>query len=179
MTKRCGICLAMLLLATAAYAGARIDGKITAIDAEKGTLEISGVTVITKDAKLWDLIFPSRLSRLRVGWGVEATGTFTGPREFTATQLVAKYFRHYEIQAKVDAGDVRARTLSISGITVKIPADCTFEDENGDETTLEKLPVGRKMEVEGDWTGPAEFTCYSIEVWKEKKEECPAGDRKS
>ena len=35
------------------------------------------------------------------------------------------------------------------------------------------------MEVEGDWTGPAEFTCYSIEVWKEKKEECPAGDRKS
>jgi len=92
---------------------------------------------------------------------------------------VAKYFRHYEIQAKVDAVDARARTLSISGITVKIPADCTFEDENGDETTLEKLPVGRKMEVEGDWTGPAEFTCYSIEVWKEKKEECPAGDRKS
>lgn len=172
MTKLCGICLATLLLATAAHAGARVDGKITAIDAEKGTLEISGVTVITKDAKLWDLIFPSRLSRLRVGWGVEATGEFTGPRELTAKQLVAKYFRHYEIQAKVDAVDAQARTLAISGITVKVPADCTIEDENGDAMPLEKLPVGRKMEVEGNWTGPAEFTCYSIEVWKaeEKKE---------
>jgi hypothetical protein len=129
--------------------------------------------VNAKDAKIWDLIFPTGLSHLHTGWGMEAVGKFTGPRQFTATSVVAKYFRHYEIQAKPDAVDAAARTLSVSGITVKVPADCKIEDEHGDTILIDKVPVGRMMEIEGDWTGPGEFTCYSIEVWKveEKKEE--------
>lgn len=152
MRKLCATALAMILFAAAAHAEQRIDGKITAIDAEKGTLEISGVTVITKDAKVWDLCIPTALSHLKVGWGAEATGKFTGPREFTARMLVAKWFRHYEIQSKIDAVDAQARTLALSGITVKVPADCKIEDENGDAMPIEKLPVGRMMEIEGDWT---------------------------
>lgn len=166
MTKIFSIGLVMILLAAAAQAGERIDGKITAIDAAKGTIDVSGVTVIAKDAKVWDLIFPSRLSRLRVGWGIEAVGKFTGPRELTANMIVAKYIRHYEINAKLDAVDAQARTLTISGITVKVPADCKIEDEKGNTTTIDKLPIGPTVEIEGNWTGPAEFTCYSIEVWK-------------
>lgn len=176
MTKLFSIGLAMILLGAAAHAGAhageRIDGKITAIDAAKASIDVSGVTVIAKDAKVWDLIFPSGLSHLKVGWGIEAEGSFTGPREFTANKLVAKYIRHYEINAKLDAVDAQARTLTISGITVKVPADCKIEDDAENTTTIEKLPIGRMIEVEGNWTGPAEFTIYSIEVWKaeEKKE---------
>lgn len=170
MTKLFSIGLAMVLLATVACAGQqRIDGKITSIDAEKGVIDISGVTINAKDAKAWDLIIPTRLSHLRAGWGMEAVGTFTGPRQFTATRVVAKWFRHYEIQAKVDAVDAQARTLSVSGITVKVSADCKIEDENGDTMPIEKLPVGRMTEIEGDWTGPGEFTCYSIELWKQKE----------
>ncbi len=158
--------LAMLLLSAAAHAADRIEGKITVIDAEKGIVGISGVTVIAKDAKIRDLIFPTRLSHLMVGWGIEAEGEFTGPLEFTANKIGAKYFRHYEINAKLDAVDAPARTLTISGITVKVPADCKIEDENENTTTIDKLPIGRMIEVEGNWTGHAEFTCYSIEVWK-------------
>jgi len=171
MKRLFSIGLAMLLLSAAAHAGERIDGKITAIDAAKGTIGISGVTVITKDATVRDLIFPSRLSRLKVGWGIEAEGKFTGPREFTANRIVAKYIKHYEINAKLDAVDAQAQTLTISGITVKLLPNCTIEDEAGHTTTLDKLPVGRMIEVEGNWTGPGEFSIYSIEVWKaeEKK----------
>lgn len=173
MTKSFSIGLAMILLAAAAHAGERIEGKITAIDAANGIIEVSGVTVIAKDAKIKDLIFPTSLSHLHVGWGIEAEGKFTGPREFTAKKVGAKYFRHYQIQAKLDAVDAQARTLTISGITVKVPADCKIEDEKGDTTLIDTLPIGRMMEVEGNWTGPAEFTIYSIEVWKaeERKEE--------
>lgn len=165
--------LAALLLAGAAHAGERIDGKITAIDAATGIIEMSGVKILAKEAKVRDLIFPSQLSRLKVGWSIEAEGEFTGSREFTANRIEAKYFRHYEINAKLDAADAPARTLTISGITVKVPTDCKIEDEEGNATLIEKLPIGRMIEVEGDWTGPAEFTIYSIEVWKaeEKKEE--------
>jgi len=171
MTKLLGTGLAMILLAAAAHAEERIDGKITAIDAVKGTIEMSGVTVMAKDATVRDLIFPSRLSRIKAGGSMEAMGKFTGPRQFTANRIVAKYFMHYEIQAKLDAVDAQARTLTISGITVKVPANCKIEDEKGNTTVLEKLPVGRMMEFEGNWTGPGEFTIYSIEVWKaeEKK----------
>lgn len=169
MTKLFSIGLAVILLAAAAHAEERIDGKITAIDAAKGTIDISGVTVNAKDARAWDLIFPTSLSHLRAGWGMEAVGKFTGPRQFTATSVVAKYFRHYEINAKLDAVDAQARTLTISGITVKLLPDCTIEDEAGHTTTLDKLPVGRMIEVEGNWTGPGEFSIYSIEVWKAEK----------
>jgi len=165
--------LSALLLAGAAHAGERIDGKITAIDAATGIIEVSGVKILAKEAKVRDLIFPSRLSRLKVGWSIEAEGKFTGSREFTANRIEAKYFRHYEINAKLDAVNAQARTLTISGITVKVPADCKIGDEEGNATLIDKLPVGRMIEVEGNWTGPAEFTIYSIEVWKaeEKKEE--------
>ncbi|MCX6353796.1 MAG: DUF5666 domain-containing protein [Candidatus Aureabacteria bacterium] len=80
-----------------------------------------------------------------------------------------KYFRHYEINAKLDATDANARTLTISAITVKVPADCEIEDEEEETTRIEKLPVGRKIEVEGKWTGPGEFTAYRLEVRKDEE----------
>lgn len=172
MKRVVGACVALLLLSAAAHAAERVDGKITAIDAEKGTIEMSGITVLAKGAKVWDLIFPTSLTHLRTGWSMEATGSFSGPRQFTATMIVAKYFMHYEIQAKPDAIDAQARTLSVSGVTVKVPANCEIEDAEGETTTLDKLPVGGMMEIEGNWTASAEFTCYSIEVYKaEKKDE--------
>jgi hypothetical protein len=166
MKKLVGAGLALLFLAAVAHAGERIEGKITAIDAEKGTIDVSGVTVNAKDAKVKDLIFPSGLSHLRVGWGIEAEGKFTGPLQFAANKVGAKYFRRFEIHAKVDAVDAQAKTLSVSGITVKLLPDCKVEDENGHATTLDKLPVGRMMELEGNWTGHAEFAVYSVEVMK-------------
>lgn len=178
MKRAVGACVALLLLAMTVHAAERVDGKITAIDAEKGIIEMSGITVLAKDAKVWDLIFPTSLSHLRTGWSMEAVGSFSGPREFTASSIVAKYFMHYEIQAKAEAVDAQARTIAFSGVIVKVPSDCEIEDEEGNTTTIDKLPVGRMMEIEGNWTAPAEFTCYSIEVYKAEEKEEPKGEDK-
>jgi len=167
--------LSALLLAGAAHAGeVTMAGKVTAVDVAAGTLDVSGVKVITKDAKFSDLlILPCSLKRIKPGWSVELYGKFTGPREFTARRIETKYFKHYEIDAKLDAADAQARTLTISGITVKVPADCEIEGENGKTTLIEKLPIGRDIEVEGNWTGTGEFTANKIEAQKaeEKKKE--------
>jgi len=172
MKKLFSMGIAALLLAGAAHAGEYLSGPIASIDASKGIIEISGVTILAKDAKVRNLLFPSRLSRLHAGRLIEAQGKFTGPREFTADKIEVNYFKHYEINAKLDAVDANARTLTISAITVKVPADCKIEDDKEETIHIENLPVGRKVEVEGKWTGPAEFTVYSIEVLnaEEKKD---------
>lgn len=64
--------IATLLLAGAAHACEDLSGPITAIDAPNGTIEVSGVTILAKDAKVRNLLFPSRLSRLHAGRLIEA-----------------------------------------------------------------------------------------------------------
>lgn len=162
-------CFALLLLAPALDAREDISGVITEMNQEARTFEISGVTINAKDAKVTRLLTPFSLGRLKVGSKVEAQGKFTGKIEFTASIVETKYIEHYEINARLDGIDVDGRTLNISGITIEVPASCAIKDEKKNKIPIEKLPVGRKVEVEGNWTAMAEFTAYKIEAYKEKK----------
>ncbi len=164
-----GICCALLLFSPAVHAREDISGVITEMNQEERTFEISGVTINAKDAKVKRLLTPFSLGRLKVGSKVEAQGKFTGKREFTANIVETKYIEHYEINARLDGIDVDGRTLDISGITIEVPASCAIKDEKKNKIPIEKLPVGRKVEVEGNWTAMAEFTAYEIKVHREKE----------
>ena len=162
--KLLGVCLTMLLLAVAVQADDDISGKITAIDAAAGTLEISGVKIMAKDAAVKGLIMPSSLSKLKVGDKVAVEGTFSGSLKFTARKIEKKLFEHAEIDGTLHSVNAKARTLNISGITVKVPEGAELEGADDNQITLERLPKGKKLEVEGEWTGKGEFTASSIEV---------------
>lgn len=167
--KLLGVTLAIVVIAGAAGAQEDISGQITAIDPSKGTFEISTVTIEAKDASIKSLLMPTTLARLKIGDKVEAQGEFSGRRRFAAKMVEKKLFDHYEINAKLGRVDAKARTLEISGVTIKVPASCEIQDPERKTTTIEKLPVGRMTEVEGNWTGDAEFTAYKIEVYKEEE----------
>ena len=164
-------CFTVLLLATAAQARDELSGRITAIDPAKETLEISGVTIDAKGADIQGLLFSRSLSKYKVGEMARIEGRFSGPREMKATKVEKKIFEHFEIEAVLDEVDARARTLKISGITVKVPEGVKIEDIDGKRTTLDKLANGQKVEVEGEWSGPAEFTAAKVEMKKNEKKE--------
>ncbi len=160
---------AIVLIAAAACAGEDISGRITSIDPSKSTFEISAVTIDAKNASVKSLLIPTTLARLKIGDKVEAQGEFSGRRRFTARVVEKKIFEHYEINAKLNRVDAKARTLDISGVTIKVPENCEIQDPERKATTIEKLPVGRMIEIEGNWTGDSEFTAYKIEVYKEEE----------
>ena len=169
--KLLGLFLTVLLLAAAVQADDDISGKITAIDTAAGTLEISGVKIMAKDAKVEGVLIPSSLAKFKVGDKVRIKGAFTGPLQMRADKIEKKIIEHYEINATLDNVDAKARVLKISGITIPVPEGIMIEDTEDEPTTIDKLEKGKFIEVEGKWTGKGEFTADKIEMYKEDKEE--------
>lgn len=153
-----------LLLATA-NADDEIHGKITAIDAAGGAIEVSGVKIIAKNAKIENLNDAiCALADLKVGDSVEVDGIFTGPGEMTASKIEQEGVVQDKVEGRLEAVDSAARTLTISGIKVKVPAGAFLEGKKDMPITLEQLTVGTRVECKGTWTGPGELTASKIEV---------------
>jgi hypothetical protein len=159
-------CAAMCLLCAGTCVGDEIKGTITVIDADAGTLEISGVKVIAGKAPVKGLPGGKlMLSDFTVGDRVEIDGVFTGPGEFSAARVEREDFERDAVEGHLEKVDVAARILSISGITVKVPATARISPENKSRTIkLEKLIVGLPVECAGTWTAPRELTAEIVEL---------------
>ena len=169
--KLFGVCLTVLLVATAAHAVDELSGIIATIDPSAGTLEVSGVKITTKDAKVEGVIMPSNLTKFKKGDKVQAQGAFSGPLQMRADKIEKKIIRHYEIDARLEEVDVKSRILKISGITIPVPEGIMIEDAEDAPTTIDKLAAGQMIEVEGKWTGIGEFTADKIEIEKEEEKD--------
>jgi hypothetical protein len=161
------ICLTALFVAAAVHADDYLSGKIDAIDAEKGTLVVSGVTIMAQDAGVKGLVMCSKLSRLKTGNKVGVTGRFTGPLQMRADRVKKIFFANYEIFATLDKIDAKAGILQLSGITVMVPEGAWIEDAQGTRTTMDTLAKGQRLEVDGNWTAPCELTASRVEIKKE------------
>ena len=158
-------CMCMFLFLTTAYATDDLQGKITAIDIEGGTIEVSGVKIIAKSAKIENLNdMKCTPAALKVGDSVEVDGIFSGPAEMTATKIEQEGVVQDKIEGILEAVDCAARTLMISGILVKVPAGTFLEGKHDLPIKLEELTVGTRIECEGTWTGSRELTVGKIEV---------------
>ena len=150
---------------SSAYAADDIQGKITAIDIEGRTIEISGVKIIAKNAKIENLNDTiCTLADLKVGDSVDVDGIFSGPGEMTATKIEQEGVVQDQIEGSLEAVDSAARTLTISGIKVKVPAGAFLEGKKDMPITLEQLTIGTRVECEGTWTGSRELTASKVEV---------------
>jgi len=164
MRLRMSCALARLALSTA-FADDEIKGKITSLDAAAGTLEISGVKIIAKNAKVEGMLGRIRsLADLKVGDGVDVEGTFSGPAEMTAREVEKKAVATDEVKGALAAVDTAARTLTISGITVKVTENTRLEGEEGVGITFAQITVGTRAECEGKWTGAKELTASKVDV---------------
>ena len=160
----CVIC--MLLLPAAGLAEDEIQGKIESVDAGNGIVVVSGVKIAAKTARIEirdDT--PGTLSELKEGNAIEAEGSFTGIGEFTARKIEVEGYVDDKLEGSIEAVDTKARTITISGITVNVPESAYLEDDNGDKPiTLEELTAGTRADCKGQWTGPKEFTAVKIEI---------------
>lgn len=80
--------IVMLLLVSGLCVADEITGKITSVDTKNGTIEISGVKIITKDARIEgedDRVIT--LKDLTVGLYVECNGIWTESKEFLASKI--------------------------------------------------------------------------------------------
>ena len=165
--KMLSICLTVLFVAAAVHADDYLSGKIDAIDAEKGTLVVSGVTVTAQDGAVKGLVMCSKLSRLKAGNKVGVKGTFAGPLAMRADRVKKMFFANYEIFATLDKLDANARLLQLSGITVIVPEGAWIEDAHGKRTTMNTLTKGQRLEVDGIWTAPGKLRAARVEIKKE------------
>lgn len=178
--KYFAVFVAVLMVATAVYARDEMSGTITAIDPAKGALEVSGIKILTKDAKIQGIValIPSKLEKYKVGDKVQLEGEFTGKRVFKASKVEPKIFKHYGIEGTLHEVKAKDRVLEISGITVKVPEGVEIEGDKGN-ITLDKLVRGRRVDVEGQWTGKAQFTADSVEMEEqEEKKACGKKEEK-
>ncbi|MCX6340538.1 MAG: DUF5666 domain-containing protein [Candidatus Aureabacteria bacterium] len=163
--KGCACCVLVLVLISLAYADDGIQGKITAIDATGGTIEVSGVKVIAKRAVIENLAdMKCTLADLKVGDSVDVDGTLTGAGEMTAREIDQEHAVVDQIEGRLASRDNAARTLTVSGVTVKVPATALVEDTHDRPITLEGLTPGSRIDCEGTWTGPRELTATRVEA---------------
>jgi len=160
------ICFAAIfLLLSAICAADEIKGKITAVDAEGGTIEISGVKIMAKKATIKNLVgMRCEISELKVGDRVEVDGAFSGPGQMLATEIEKKAFKRDQIEGKLEKVDSGTRTLLISGATVNVSKDARIEGEDDKVISLKDLAVGYPVECKGAWTGSKEFSASKVEL---------------
>jgi hypothetical protein len=160
------ICFAAIFLLLSAICVAdEIKGKITAIYAEGGTIEVSGVKIIAKKATIKNLVgMRCEISELKVGDRVEIDGVFSGPGEMLAAEIEREAFKHDQIEGKLEKVDGGTRTLLISGVTVNVSKDARIEGKDDKVISLKDLAVGYQVECKGTWTGSKEFSASKIEL---------------
>lgn len=155
----------MLAFASSAFAGGEIKGKITAINAANGTLEISGVTVNAKNAAVKSKTdAPCSLTDLKAGDSVEVDGAFTGPGEVAASEIEQEWSARDQVKGVVAAVDPKSRTLTIHGIMVKVAEGARLEGRDDIPITFAQLTVGARVECEGAWTGKRELSASKAEL---------------
>jgi len=160
------ICFAAIFLLLPAICVAdEIKGKITAVDAESGTIEVSGVKIIAKKATIKNLVgMRCEISELKVGDRVEVDGAFSGPGEMLATEIEREAFERDQIEGKLEKVDSDTRTLLISGVTVNVSKDARIKRNDNKVISLKDLTVGYQVECKGAWTGSKEFSASKIEL---------------
>ncbi len=160
------ICFAaiFLFLSTICIAD-EIKGKITAIDAAGGIIEVSGVKILAEKAKIENFDDrPYKISELKVGDIVEVEGVFSGAGEMTATEIERKVNKHDYIEGRLEKVDITARTLLVGGVTVNVLKGAKLEGDDDKDISLKDLAIGYKVECDGAWTGFQEFSAIKIEM---------------
>ncbi|MCX6355352.1 MAG: DUF5666 domain-containing protein [Candidatus Aureabacteria bacterium] len=144
-----------------------LEGKITAIDAKAGIVEISGVKMLAKNA---EIVGPNEskltIIDLKVGDYVDGDGNFSGKAEFTATRIEREADIIDQIEGKLTAVDSEKRTLTISGVTIKVPEGILIMKKRESDLPIKiyELTIGDRAHCEGKWTGPKELTARTIRV---------------
>lgn len=160
------VCAAVVILAvSSACADDEIAGKISALDAAAGTLEISGVKITCKAAVVRSAMGkPCSLSDLKAGESVDAEGTFSGPGEMTASEIEQELTVKDQAKGTIVSTDAAARTLAISGITVKVPEGARIEVRGNAGVGFAGIRPGARAECEGKWTGRRELTASEVDI---------------
>lgn len=163
---RGSICCAVIFLLLSAIGVAdEIKGKITAVDATSGTIEISGVKIMAKNATIKNMAdMPCEIFELKAGDGVEVDGAFSGPGEMLAAKIEREVFEHDQIDGKLDKVDSAARTLLISGVTVNVAKDARIEGKDDKVISLQDLAAGHSIECKGTWTGPKVLSASKVDL---------------
>jgi hypothetical protein len=157
--------VAALVALSVAYADDEIKGEVTALDSAAGILEISGVKINAKDAVVKNVMDKHcALTDLKVGDSVDIEGTFSGPAEMTAREIEKELMVTDEVKGTLAAVDAAARTLTISGITVKVPQSARLEGDEDVAIQFGQITAGTHAECEGKWTGSKELTASKIDV---------------
>lgn len=157
-----------LLLAPAAQAAYEITGRISAIDPGNHSIEISGVTVVSRQKMSVEKLFA-------VGDRVEVEGRYTGPAEMLAHEF-EKISPHGTdvVEGTIESMDGAAWTLTISGITIRLPGGVKLAREGAEDITLGKptrkgvkfgryFRQGERIECRGRWSAPREFTALLVD----------------
>jgi len=159
------VLLPLLLIATFAYGADKIVGKITAIDADRGVVEVAGVKINAENAGIEDEMDRRiTLDELKIGDYIDAEGDFEVDAYLIAMEI-EKTARVYDvIEGRIEKVDLAGRILIVSGVTVKIDKDAVLEDTEDRIITLDKFAPHYDVECKGKWTGTREFTAAKAEL---------------
>jgi len=144
-----------------------LEGKITAIDARAGIVEISGVKMRAINA---DIVGANEtklaINDLKVGDYVDGDGNFSGPAEFTATRIEREADIIDQIEGKLTAVNPDKRVLTISDVIVRVPEKAVLmkRRESDFPIKIDQLNIGDRVHCEGKWTGSKELTARTIRI---------------
>ena len=142
-----------------------IKGKADEVDAALSVLTVSGVKVAGEDAVTMNgLGMPVDFSVLKPGDYIEADGAFTGPGQMAAQKIKKKAFGEEGIKGKVLSVDPASSRIVIGGVEVTAEPNADIEDDDGNEISIEEIPIGASVDCEGRWSGPLMFSASEIEI---------------
>jgi len=142
-----------------------VKGKITAVDAAGGTLEISGIRIAAQAALIEGSMDERiELAALKVGDYVEVDGFFTEPGRLSARKVEKEPVGPDKVKGTINRVDAVGRQLLIGGVTVKVPVTALIEGEEDVRIPIQQLRANSIVECEGTFTGPMELTAVKVET---------------
>ena len=142
-----------------------IRGNVSSVDKSNMTLQISGVTIETKNTWIEnEQDYPLALNDIAKGDYIEVSGKFSGLSKINARKIDRKNLECGVVKGRIASIDSKKREIIISGITVKVPGDAWLEGPNRVRIPLELFAVGYSVECRGNWTGNSELTAFKIAV---------------
>ncbi|MCX5710768.1 MAG: DUF5666 domain-containing protein, partial [Candidatus Omnitrophica bacterium] len=125
------VMLLMIFLFIGVCLADEVRGKVSSVDKEKKTLQISGVTILTADAWIEnEEDYPLALNSIAVGDYIEVDGKFTGLSEIKAKKIDRKKPECAMVKGKITSIDTKKREVIIGAITIKVPADAWLQGPN-------------------------------------------------
>ncbi|MDP8299147.1 MAG: DUF5666 domain-containing protein [Candidatus Tantalella remota] len=142
-----------------------IKGKVSVVNEEKKTVQISGVEIQTADAWIEnEQDYPLALDSLAVGDYIEVKGKFIGVAEIKAKKIERTRPECGVVAGKITLIDTQKREIIISGIAIKVPADIWLEGPDHVKIPIELFAPGYKVKCKGDWTGTSQLTAFKVTV---------------